>query len=622
MCGIGGILRFDGAPIQAGTLSRMLDNLQHRGRDSVGMVQGSAKGWGERMLSRRAEVGLMHRRLSIIDLSDAAAQPMSYAEGKLWITYNGEVYNYIELRNDLKKLGYEFRTSSDTEVILAAYSQWGESCVDYLNGMFSFALWDEEHQKLFCGRDHAGIKPFYYVHTPNFFSFASESSALAHMVEKTLDRDAIAAYFFCMYVPGTWSIFKGIKKLAPGYTLTVKSDGATAMRRFWKIEQFNRPGGKSEYRLQVTHALSGAVARQLRSDVPVGAFLSGGVDSGLVVALAANEGVKLHTFSVGYEGHTGDELPYARQVAKKYNTIHHELKLTASEIVPNLNRALHALNEPIADSAIVPTFMLCEMAAHEGVKVLMNGTGGDEVFGGYDRYIARNWQRYLFEKIPYGVRGLIGDLLPSKYTTLSARLRYLGIDLMCSTAGSASLAERFLRGEHDYSSFIKRLAEETCTPRKKDIPLLHAKMLFDLNVYLTDELLPLLDQMTMAWTLEGRVPFLDGEVMRESFRIPAAYHVRNGRTKILLRTIAASYLGEEYVMRKKSGFGGPVTFWVNQNLNAMLEVVSHARQIPCVEDLNIDRYYRKSRKEISGALANDIFLLYCFIIWHERLKNI
>ena len=624
MCGIAGILRFDGRPVRNEDVSRILDNIQHRGHDNVGIVTGDSSGTEKGLiLSQCADIGLGHRRLSIIDLSEAANQPMPYADNKLWISFNGEIYNYIELRQELKGYGYSFHSNSDTEVILAAYHRWGEECLNHFNGMFSFALWDERRGCLFCARDPIGIKPFYYIFNAQYFIFASESRALAHIVDKELNPDAMAAYLFCMYVPGPWSIFKDIRKLEPGCAMTITLKGKAANRRYWNVNSFQDCEDTAAQRAKLNQALSDAVNRQLRSDVPVGAFLSGGIDSSMVVALAAGKASEFHTFSVGYEGHHINELPYARHIAQHYATHHHELILKPGEVMINLDKALGALSEPIADSAIVPTFMLCQMAAAEGVKVLLNGTGGDEVFGGYDRYDeARTGQKWFTKFLPPGFRSWLGYRLPIGASLSVTRLRHIGFDLFISTGGSVELSRKMLKDNKQYAGFLERLKNDCFPPIVKGVSLLYNRMLFDLRLYLPDELLFLLDQMTMAHTLEGRVPLVDINVIRESFRFPASAHVMPGEIKKLLRRIAAPYIGKELAMRKKQGFGGPVPLWIEHNLDQVLEVVAAADKIPNFDMMDIDYYFNKGR---TGMLNKsdlfELFQLYCFVRWHEQLKN-
>jgi asparagine synthase (glutamine-hydrolysing) len=559
--------------------------------------------------------------LSIIDLSDAAAQPMVYDETGLWITYNGEIYNYIELKDDLTRTGYKFRTSSDTEVILAAYDYWGESCVQHFNGMYAFALWDERRGILFCARDPVGIKPFYYILTDRFFAFASESTALYHLVEGSLSRNAVAAYFLCMYVPGPWSIIEGIKKLSVGTTLTVTPSGQARPRAFGKIDDVASAADDDEQRDKIHQLIRAAVRRQLRSDVPVGTFLSGGIDSSLVVAIAAENKTDLHTFSAGFEGSEIDELPHARYVAERYGTRHHELILKGSEILDSLDSALEAMNEPVADSAIVPTYLLSRIASSEGVKVLLSGTGGDEAFGGYSRYVSETWRRLAYEKMPRSLQRWFGKTIGNRNSVLAARFEHMGFDLAVSTGGSPWMARAVFESDEEFLSFASTLARE-CFPRiDRTIPILYNKMFFDLRVYLVDELLILLDQMTMAWTLEGRVPLLDVDVIKEAFRFPAKSHVNRGKTKTLLRNIAAFYLGADFVERKKQGFGGPVAFWVHENIREMVDTIFSFKEIPYLAKTTLDRFRVKGMAgAINIAEANEMFSVYCFIKWYERLR--
>lgn len=620
MCGIAGMMRFDGKTVSPEDLNWILDRMRHRGSDSSGIIIGSSKNRGHGSFPARAEIGLAHRRLSIIDLSDAARQPMSYADGRLWITYNGEIYNYVELRKDLEKNGYVFSSHSDTEVILASYMHWGSSCVKRFNGMFAFAIWDNKRDSLFCARDPLGIKPFYYLHNAELFAFASESSALAPMVANSLDMHSVASYLLCMYVPGPWSIFEGIHKLKPGYTMTITPDGHAGHDRFWNIDRYGARGADRVSSGEIETLIKNSVERQLRSDVPVGALLSGGIDSSIVVAMAAEKGRTLHTFSAGYEGHHIDELPYARQIAERYGTRHHELRLTRKGLISNLDKALRAMNEPISDSAMVPTFMLCEMAAGEGVKVLLNGTGGDEAFGGYDRYTVGNAKRLLLEALPYGARSFMGRLPVLMNSMTGSRLRSPGLDLIVRTGGSVKLARELFATDAEFFSFLDRLDSECFPGFSALIPRLYNQMVFDVKTYLPDELLLLLDQMTMAWTLEGRVPLLDIDLVRAAYSVPPECHVRGRSTKMLLREVARPLIGDRLASREKCGFGGPVPFWVENNAEEMAEALAGLRHIGLFE--NIDLRQKRSRgARLSVDDTFELFNLYCFSRWYERLKG-
>jgi asparagine synthase (glutamine-hydrolysing) len=619
MCGIAGIIRFDGQTADAGLVAAMLGRLSHRGQDHCEVRIGSAHAIPETVLSRQAEVALGHRRLSIIDLSDEASQPMSYAEGRLWIVFNGEIYNYVELRQELSALGYAFHTKSDTEVILAAYKQWGDACVQRLNGMFAFALWDDIAQKLFCARDHLGIKPFYVYRTGEFLAFASESQALQKLHRNRLNPDGLASYLLGLYVPAHWSIFAGVTKLLPAHTLAVHASGEVLQKRYWQVSQIADIDDTVPARKQMEDLLVQAVKRQLRSDVPVGALLSGGVDSGMIVALAARQVQDLHTYSVGFEGHPVNELPAAAAVAKKFHTRHREVMLADKESIKYLDIALRHLSEPIADPSIVPSYILPSLAAQDGVKVLLSGTGGDEIFGGYDRYVGgATWQRRILSGLPEGARALIGRVLPPS-SKLGARLSNPYLDMLFTTAGSFDLCSSMLRDKNAMLAFLQRLTEAFPASPGHNRSLLYKQMGFDLSVYLPDEILFLFDQMSMASTIEGRVPLLDVDVVEMAFRFPSRSHVNGGRTKVLFREIAESYLGHEHVWRKKHGFSGPVPWWVNQNLQLFVSAAKSVVDIPGLEKFDVGKHLRPNGNGEMGAKeSHALFILYCLRRWYDH----
>lgn len=597
----------------------MLDRLRHRGQDHCEVRVGSAQISPGAMLSRQAEIVLGHRRLSIIDLSDGASQPMSYDNGRLWIVFNGEIYNYAELRAELASQGHAFLTKSDTEVILAAYKHWGEDCVKRLNGMFAFAIWDDAEQSLFCARDQLGIKPFYFFRTKDYLAFASESQALQRIHCNRLNSDGVAAYLLGLYVPAKWSIFEGVTKLLPAHMMTVHSSGVVTEKRYWHVSRVADIDDAPQERQRLEALLVNAVNRQLRSDVPVGALLSGGVDSGMIVALAARQARNLHTYSVGFEGHPVNELPAAMAVAKKFRTCHRETMLSDKESIRYLDIALSHLSEPIADPSIVPSYILPRLAAEDGVKVLLSGTGGDEIFGGYDRYVGgATWQRRFLSSVPETLRTLLGNMLPAS-SKLGARLSNSSLDMLFTTAGSFDLCSSMLRDKPMISSFLARLAQVFPTACEKNSSLLYKQMGFDLSVYLPDEILYLFDQMSMASTIEGRVPLLDVDVVEMAFRFPPSSHVNGGRTKVLFREIAESYLGREHVWRKKHGFSGPVPWWVNRNLSLFHEVARSVVDIPGLEMFDVKKYLRpKGSGEMGARESHALFILYCLRRWYDH----
>jgi len=487
MCGIAGLLRFDGQQVDREEIKIILHKIMHRGRDHDGIELPDSF------------IGLGHRRLSIIDLNDHASQPMFYANQRYCLTYNGEIYNYRQLRHFLQEKAYQFTTQSDSEIILAAFDYWGEDCVKHFNGMFAFAIWDKHQRSLFCARDQVGIKPFYYYKTDTFIAFASEAFALTHFSQKKLNDDAVLAYFMSMYVATEESIFKSIYKLAAGHTLTINAQGKTALKRFWFIENFDEIDAHTASVENLSFLIQQAIKRQLQSDVPVGGFLSGGIDSGLITALAAPEVKHYYTYSVGYEGMLNNELPYAKKIAERYHTKHTSIMITASDAMPYLNQALQQSSEPIADSAIVATFMLSKLAAQDGVKVLLNGTGGDEIFAGYTRYTGQlSLKRKILLSLPSVLLKTLAHL-PLQQKLIS-RLKHIEWDMLFSTGGSFSLAQSLI-SPTNFQLFLKKMMNELALSINQKIPNLYQRMLFDLHHYLPNELLFLLDQMTMAHTI-------------------------------------------------------------------------------------------------------------------------
>lgn len=617
MCGIVGMLRFDGRPVDTDVMSSMLDKLQHRGHDHAGLVT-SLSG----QLSNKVNIGFGHRRLSIIDLAEEASQPMSYREGKFWITFNGEIYNYLELRTELIGLGYLFRTKSDTEVILAAYNHWGKACVEHFNGMFAFALWDEEQGQLFCARDELGIKPFYYYQTSEFIVFASESKALAKFHQNELSMNGVASYMLSLYIPSDWSVFEGVKKLLPAHVMTVSSNRAVSTERYWAVSRFADMDDTNNTRKEMEACLQSAIALQLRSDVPVGALLSGGVDSGIIVAMASKINPNLHTYSVGFEGMVVNELSAAAEVAKKYDTNHHERLITDKDAMETLDSALQCLTEPMADPAIVPTYVLSQMAAKDGVKVLLSGSGGDEVFGGYTRYArGDSWKRDLLSFLPGAVKTSLGGVLASP--KLSSRLKNVYLDMMYNTSGNFDLCALAMGSPEKLKVMLDELAMSfPMLSSAKEKPLLYRQMLFDKSVYLPGDLLLLLDQMGMAHTVEGRVPLIDKRVVEMSFRFPPESHVKGGRTKKMFREIAAPYLGYEHVWRKKQGFSGPVPWWVERNLATFSEAAASVKEIQGLQHMDVSTLLKRSKQgELSLMDSYAFFTLYCFRRWYDSLQG-
>lgn len=610
MCGIAGILTFDGRPVAACELEALTHSLAHRGRDGDGFVRSDP----DRGLPLYPGVGLGHRRLAVIDLSPDADQPMSYA-GRFWISYNGELYNFEPLREELARRGHHFRTASDTEVVLAAYAEWGTNCLERFNGMFAFAIWDETERTLFCARDAIGIKPFYYTLDENAFRFASEARALASPGPRPhLDLDALRSYVLGMYVPGPLSLFAGVKKLPPGHFMRLRPNRMVEMGKYWQTppcasDTIDAPAAASALCAQ----LDRSVAMQLRSDVPVGALLSGGFDSGMVVASAAQRQT-LHTYTVGFDSADQlDELPIARALANRYGTKHHERVIRPEETVGLLDRALASMSEPVADSAIVPTYVLAEMAAADGVKVLLSGTGGDEVFAGYPRYIGSSRARRLLLSLPDQMRRLLARAVSGR-AALSARLRHRTLDMLMTTGGSPAVARFLFEDEASFGRYLESLVQNVLPAESNCDADLYRHMEFDLRVYLPDLLLVLLDQLTMAHTVEGRVPLLDVDLVAASYRLPPSLHATATETKRLMRQMAADRLVSGTLTAPKQGFSGPVTRWIRENRETFRERTIAVRGLPGMKKIPVEHLWRQEGS--NPRWAGELFSLFCLSTWY------
>jgi asparagine synthase (glutamine-hydrolysing) len=570
MCGIAGRFNFlSGAPVDPGTIRAMCDLIAHRGPDGEGTYVDGA-------------IGLGHRRLAIIDLSPAGRQPMTDETGTLWITYNGEIYNFPELRRDLEARGFRFRSRTDTEVILAAYRAFGPDCVSRLRGMFAFAVWDARERSLFIARDRAGKKPLFYTVDGDGIAFASEPKAfLADPAFKPQPNlTAISHYLTYQYVPSPHSAFAGVAKLPPAHWLLVR-DGKVETRRYWRLRY--RPKRRLTEDAAIDELLARlreAVRIRLMSDVPLGAFLSGGIDSSLVVALMTELGAApVRTFSIGFEEAQYDERHYARLVAERFGTDHHEF-VVRPDAAAIFDQLVWHYGEPFADSSAIPTYYLAELTRRH-VTVALNGDAGDENFAGYERYLAHVLATHS-TRVPgvvrRGVAGLASAALawaPPRSTLARAR-RF-------AEALADSPERRYARWMSHFDGTVKR---ELCTEefrrasgdvdsealvvdayRASDGPdLVDATLDVDVRTYLPDDLLVKVDIATMAHGLEARSPFVDHEVMEFCASLPSSLKLHGRIKKYLLKQAAAKYLPAAIIERPKMGFGVPVDHWFRREL--------------------------------------------------------
>lgn len=409
--------------------------------------------------------------------------------------------------------------------------------------------------------------------------------------------------------------------MLPGTYFIIDIEGNLIEKKYWAVYKGNNAKAEiQESSKELLDLLDKSVLSQLVSDVPVGAFLSGGFDSGMIVASAALRGVPIHTYSAGYDdGQQYNELPIAKSLANRYGTIHHERIITSNEIINILDKALSSMSEPVADSAIVPTYCLAEMAGSDGVKVLLSGTGGDEVLGGYSRYIGYNFARYAWLKTPSALKTFLGKTIIRK-VLLSKRLQSPELDMMMLSGGCANLTKNIFSDEKSFSNFLQNVMISTFPEREKDMPLLYTNMHFDLQVYLPDLLLYTLDQLTMASTVEGRVPLLNTNFIEASYNLHPNMHVTSTKTRLLMREMAKQRIDPRTLTMKKQGFSGPVRHWVNSNEKLFKERVMSVREIPFLEDLEVDHYWKESNKD-NPLLRSEIFTLFCLATWYQNKKN-
>jgi len=553
VCGIVGTFNFRSlAPVDERSIERMTRLLAHRGPDAEGLyVDGP--------------VGLGHRRLSILDLSDRGRNPMFTADGRYAIVYNGEVYNFLELRRDLERRGEVFRTDTDTEVLLRLYVRLGPACLDQLNGMFAFAIWDTVERTLFLARDRAGIKPLYYAETPDGVAFASEAKSLFCQdgVPRTVDPSALDACLTFGYTPGERTPFRGVKKLLPGWAMTV-STGGIRQSEYWDVRfDPNESRGVEQTAAELRELLTDAVKIQMRSDVPVGVFLSGGLDSSATVALLAASGFdRVKTFSVAYRGGGRyDETRYARLVAEHFGTVHEVLYLDEARFGAFIPDYVWYMDEPVAEAAGISLFFIAQLL-RQHVTVALSGEGSDELFGGYQIYRYMSWleryrrmPRWCRERIVAPLLARIGSRKLTKYMRLGARPlenRYTGVNQF------DSLAPLYSSDLERATSMAPEASLAELFARAPDSDALAQMLYVDFKSWLPDDLLIKADRMTMANAVELRVPFLDHRVVEYAATIPSGMKQCRGTVKWILKRALRGRLPRAILTRSKVGFPTPL----------------------------------------------------------------
>jgi asparagine synthase (glutamine-hydrolysing) len=627
MCGICGVV---GQPDER-LIKSMLARIEHRGPDDEGVYIGEAS-TGER-------VGLGHRRLSIIDLSPAGHEPMPDASGRIWLTYNGEIYNFKDLRRELESLGHRFKSETDAEVIIYAYIEWGRECLSRFNGMFAFAIWDARDESLFIARDRLGIKPLYYADTTAGFAFASEIKALLAIpgFERTPDLDALDQFMTFLWTPDPRTAFRGVLKLPPAHYLVYRN-GKTEVSEYWDLS-FDEDLSLSE--AEWTEALRAQITRSVRaqmvSDVPLGAFLSGGLDSSTIVALMTGASQKVTTYTFGFTQEDlrydilEDDVKYARIVGRKFKTDYqeHYLEPRVMELLPKL---VYHLDEPVADPAIITSYLICR-AGRERLTVLLSGMGGDEVFAGYPRHAAVKIAG-AYNMIPSMLSRPVVDALPgakpgrftalfrntkklARSAALPERERYLGFGTYFTEVEKRELYSGAMReAANDFDPYRQH---QKYFDRVATQDFVNQMLYVDLKTFLPCLNLTYTDKTSMAASTEVRVPLLDHELVELAARMPARLKLKGLTGKHILKRAAEAWLPPEIISRKKAGFSAPIRAWLVRDLREMVEDL--------LSESNINRrgYFEYSvvrrliDENLSGREDNSlkVFQLLTLELWHR-----
>ena len=640
MCGIAGLFDLKtktSTDEMHALVKRMTDSIMHRGPDGDGLWVNAENG-----------IGLGHRRLSIIDLSKAGHQPMHSDCGRYVLTYNGEIYNGNELRQKLKALGRIFTGHSDTEVIVNAFAEWGvKETILKLVGMFAIATWDKSEKTFYLVRDRVGIKPIYWgIVNGGQLIFGSELRALlgSGLCSKSISKSAIASYLRFAYVPSPHSVYEDIYKLDPGCILTIKAGTSPVIDRYWDAASVAQIGKSNlvnasvaEIAVQLENLLKVAVKSQMAADVPLGAFLSGGIDSSLVVALMQEQSKRpVQTYCIGFDVPEFNEAEHAKAVAQHLGTAHTELYITsdkALDIIPKLG-AMY--DEPFGDSSQIPTYLLCELSK-KNVTVALSGDGGDELFAGYNRY---SWGAKLdrfSNQVPYPLRKMLSYLLQAPSSNLWDKVlsplsgRYLPnmisdkIQKVAPLLGMNDTNEMYKKLVTHLENIIPGIQEKELESWSRaaavtNLSFVEQMQLLDILTYMSDDILTKVDRASMATSLEVRVPFLDHRIIEYSWQIPEDLKIRNGQSKYQLRKILNGNLPKELIERPKSGFAVPIASWLRGPLKEWsYELLSRSF---LYEELGLDRtmLFKKWEEHQSGHRnwQHQIWTVLMLASWHEN----
>jgi len=618
VCGIAGIVRFDGRPVLEDDVRAMCRAMVHRGPDEEGVYLG-------------AGVGLGMRRLSIIDL-EGGQQPISNEDGSIWVVFNGEIYNHRELRRQLTRDGHTFRTASDTETIVHLYEDLGARAVERLRGMFAFALWDAPRRQLLLARDRLGIKPLYYADLDDGVVFASELKPILQRpdIGRDLNWEAVGHLFTFLATPSSSSIVKGVRKLEPARFATAADRRGVRVERYWDVEfQPDEHSSEDELVEQLRELLVESVRLHQISDVPIGAFLSGGIDSSAVVATMAQlTSSPVKTFAIGFVEEDYSELDHARRVAEQFGTDHHELILRP-DVVQIAEDLAWYLDEPFGDTSAIPTYMVSKLAS-EHVTVVLTGDGGDELFAGYDKYVTEERER-RYDRVPDSIRkvlGAVGRAMPEgmtgrrflRHLALNGSRRYLDASTLFRTD---ELRQVFRREAFNRIAVHDPWARSLMELASIGSDWVAALQYCDLQTYLPLDILTKVDRMTMAHSIEARPPLLDHRVVEFAATVPARYRLRDGTTKYLLKRAMRGILPDAIIDRPKHGFAVPLARWFRGELAGFTRDVllsDTCRQRGLFEPKYVERLIRLHTR--GRDLDLQLWTLLSFELWCRRVLDV
>lgn len=623
MCGIAGFSLFNAHEGDEKTLEAMGQAILHRGPDAGGTYIDD-------------KIGLCHRRLSILDLSEAGNQPMYSQDDNLVIVFNGEIYNFLELREELKQEGQTFNSHTDTEVILALYQKYGEQCLDKLNGMFAFAIWDKAAQSLFIARDRLGKKPLYYFSHNGRFAFASEIKAILTLndIPKDIRLDAVHDFFAYQYIPDPKSIFTHIHKLPPAHYLKLDSNGFS-IHEYWDVsfKQVNQ-GTEQDHAQQLKSLLEKVTRQRMISDVPLGAFLSGGVDSsGVVAMMAETSDAPVKTCTIGFDDEKFNEADFAREIAEKYQTEHHEFTVKQN-VAQDLEHIVSFFDEPFADPSLVPTYYVSELA-RKAVTVALAGDGGDEMFAGYEKYSVDDVENRLRNKFPKVIRhsffpglakfagfvpGKVGKKAKSLLTSLSyepAMGFYITNSMMTDEMWNSLATDNTKHSLSNYhpSQYTLEMYE------KADGPDHLSKILYtDIKTYMTGGILVKVDRMSMANSLEVRAPILDYQVTEFAATLPSERKFKQGTKKYLLKKVFEPFIPDSLLHRKKMGFSTPIDTWFRTELKDLTEANILGAQNGLKDIFDASRVQQVWDEHQSGKHQHGIVLwsMLMYQMWYNK----